>query len=112
MFKKYFTFRDRSVIVGVNEHDGQAFLRKIEFALKYRGQLFCVLLLSDSPVQYRVQLCLKLLYCQFSIVFNSPLQSVINMYRIEAPKVYQNDDITPEVSKHFGDDSRNEENIL
>ena len=47
-----------------------------------------------------------------SIVFNSPLQSVINMYRIEAPKVYQNDDITPEVSKHFGDDSRNEENIL
>ena len=28
------------------------------------------------------------------------------MYRIEAPKVYQNDDITPEVSKHFGDDSK------
>ena len=46
------------------------------------------------------------------IVLNSPLQSVIDMYRIKAPKVYQDDDITPEVSKHFGDDSRNQENIL
>ena len=64
LLNKYFTFRDRSVIVRVNEHDGQAFLRKIEFALKYRGQLFGVLLLSDSPVQYRVQLCLKLVNCQ------------------------------------------------
>ena len=40
------------------------------------------------------------------IVLNSPLQSVIDMYRIKAPKVYQDDDITPEVSKHFCDDSK------
>ena len=46
---KYFTFRDRSVVVRVNKHDGQTLLRKIEFVLKYRGQLLGVLLLSDSP---------------------------------------------------------------
>ena len=36
----------------VNKHDGQTLLRKIEFVLKYRGQLLGVLLLSDSPIRY------------------------------------------------------------
>ena len=67
----------------VNEHDGQTFLWKVEFVLEYRGQLPGVLPLGDSP-----------------------LLSVTDMERVEAPEVYQNDDITPEVSKHFGDDSK------
>ena len=95
-----FTFRDRSVVVRVDEYDWQTFLWQVKLVLEDGGQLLGVFPLSDSPEKINDQ--------RDTRPVSLPLQSVTRVERVEAPEVDEDDDITPEVSKHLRYDSEHD----